>query len=239
MFDIWSWWVVALAFIDTKEGRLVSSATSAASAIIATLGLWWHRRRETFTWHAQRLLYLHQFLATPHLMNARRTIRHAIEHGAEPRQWGEREDRAADIVSAAYDQAGILLFAPGSIAPKQLYYFLRSSWGASIQEMYKEIEAREKCRSDRRHDLQNYFVHFKPLRDAARDTEKYKWFFPYRRWWVKWHLFRWVHSNPRVLLKPRTQILAVAVQDDGGAKGDDGDHRTEPIQSAPAAGTPS
>ena len=167
-------------FLKTHSGLAVTGFISSLTTLITLLLLGSHRRAQRYSWDAQRLLYLHGYLSNPEQMSARRMLRSK----REVERWETEEDEQADKVSAAYDQAGILLLAPGLVNSKQTRYLLRSSWGKSICEQYELIEKREKHRAlhgpVKSHGLGNHFTHFGALVQAtikAQEPTIWEWWF--------------------------------------------------------------
>jgi hypothetical protein len=156
---------------------IVKYATGLAptgAVLIALLGaftLGRHRSSQRYAWDSQRLLYLHGFLTQPAQFEMRRDLRGKRDVTC----WGTQEDRHAELISAAYNEAGILLLAPGLVNSKQTKYLLRSTWGTSICELYDLILKREKIvkgtEAEKSHGLENYFTHFGEL---CKLTQKYK-----------------------------------------------------------------
>ncbi len=175
------------ALLKTPEGARLSAFISAGGAIFTTGVLFFHRRAERYTWDAQRLFYLHGFLSMPYHMNARRRLRDLVEAKIDAVAWPPDARRAVDVVCGAYDQAGVLLFAPGAISPKQQYYFLRTSWGISIQELHDAITKYQspRCNEEKEkfYTIDNYFVHFSELNAAARAARSWYWIWRAKRFW--------------------------------------------------------
>ncbi len=160
------------SFLKSHSGMAVSGFVSALVALASLLLVSFHRRAQRYSWDTQRLLYLHGFLSSSDQMAARRWLRARKDETA----WDVKEDEFADVVSAAYDQAGILLLAPGLVNSKQTKYLLRSSWGKSICEQYELIEKRERHRALRgphkTHTLLNHFTHFGDLYRATKKAQR-------------------------------------------------------------------
>jgi hypothetical protein len=161
-------------FLKTHSGMAVTGFLSSLVAITTLFILGSHRRAQRYSWDSQRLLYLHSFLSSAEQMEARRSLRSKTDVAT----WQTKDDDFADVISAAYDQAGILLLAPGLVTSKQTKYLLKSSWGKSICEQFEHIEKRENYRDLTKslplktHTLKNHFVHFGDLYRLAKKARE-------------------------------------------------------------------
>lgn len=113
----------------------------------------------------QNILALINFLQAADVRSARELVRTALRNKGEG-DWSERERRAAYLVCATYDVAGILVFqekiVPGAV--------LVENWGQSIVDSFEilqsfVLEIRKQEISGPRH-----WRHFEKLYDSAKSN---------------------------------------------------------------------
>lgn len=123
------------------------------------------------------LLYLHEYLSRNEYRDARRHIKFSmlgndgeIKHWLD---WTNVDKKFAYEVCSCYDQAGFLLLSD-LVDDKTRQFFLRSSWGESIKEQYKNLSLYLQTAQSETDGgpPSKFFKHFVELHERAQRLER-------------------------------------------------------------------